>query len=37
MKLLRIVLDQHDRSILLVIGLLLLFALIGWVEARRRK
>lgn len=37
MTLLGIALDQHDRGILWIIGLLLLFALITWLEARRRK
>ena len=37
MMLLRIALDQHDRGMLWVIGLLLLFALITWLEGRRKK
>lgn len=35
MTLLRIVLDDHDRGMLWVIGLLLLFALITWWENRK--
>jgi hypothetical protein len=37
MTLLKIVLDQHDRGMLLIIGLLLVFALITWLEGRRNK
>lgn len=34
---LQIALDQHDRGMLWIIGLLLLFALISWLEAKRHK
>jgi len=32
-----IIIDHHDRGMLLIIGLLLVFALITWLEGRRNK
>lgn len=37
MTLLGIALDDHDRGMLWIIGLLLMFALITWLEANRKK
>lgn len=34
---LKIILDQHDRGMLWVVGLLVLFAIVSWWEGRRRK
>lgn len=34
---LKIVLDQHDRGMIWIICLLLIFALISWLDAKRRN